>query len=247
MEGGTHRDHRAERRTVVVERGVLRGFFYNTAVAHRAGVESTGNASRGGFASLPGIGPHNFHMAAGAGMPRDVVAATARGLWLRDVTGYGINAVNGNFSGGAEGLWIEEGKIAFPVKAFAASAAALPDGLEFTYESEARAIAVLDKRIRVVPRRPIGNNPIQIRNLILENAEGALYILPYGACFFVGYTIAQDHLGDDKDYGEDDKEGNTDDEQRLVANSHRLASSMQALWGYGEFQALPASLAAVLD
>jgi PmbA protein len=32
------------------------------------------------------------------------------------VTGYGINPVNGNFSGGASGFWVENGKIAFPVK-----------------------------------------------------------------------------------------------------------------------------------
>ena len=32
------------------------------------------------------------------------------------MTGYGINPVNGNFSGGASGFWIEDGKIAFPVK-----------------------------------------------------------------------------------------------------------------------------------
>jgi len=38
------------------------------------------------------------------------------GLLLKEVTGYGINPVNGDFSGGASGFWIENGKIAFPVK-----------------------------------------------------------------------------------------------------------------------------------
>ena len=103
-------------RRVIVEKGLLRGFMYNTAVAKRAGVKSTGNASRGGFASLPDIGPHNFYMEAGSTPPHEIVKATARGLWLKGVTGYGINAVNGNFSGGAEGLWIENGAVAFPVK-----------------------------------------------------------------------------------------------------------------------------------
>jgi PmbA protein len=32
------------------------------------------------------------------------------------VTGYGINAVSGDFSGGASGFWIENGKIVHPVK-----------------------------------------------------------------------------------------------------------------------------------
>ena len=101
---------------VIIDKGVLKGFLYNTIVAKRAGVKSTGNASRGGFEELPDIGPHNFYMVAGEFDPRDIIAATKTGLWVKEVTGYGINPVNGNFSGGASGLWIEDGKVAFPVK-----------------------------------------------------------------------------------------------------------------------------------
>jgi PmbA protein len=109
---------------LIVDKGVLSGFMYNTIVAKRAGVASTGNASRGGFTSLPGIGPHNFYMAAGTAKREDIIKATTRGLLLTEVTGYGINPVNGNFSGGAEGFWIEDGKIAFPVKGLTVAASA---------------------------------------------------------------------------------------------------------------------------
>jgi PmbA protein len=101
---------------IIVDKGVLKGFMYNTIVAKRAGVRSTGNASRRGFTSLPGIGPHNFYMAAGESKPEDIIKATKVGFLVKQVTGYGINPVNGNFSGGAAGFWVEEGKIAFPVK-----------------------------------------------------------------------------------------------------------------------------------
>lgn len=104
-----------QKRTIVDE-GVLKGFMYNTIVAKRAGVKSTGNASRGGYSRIPRIGPHAFYMAAGGQKPEDIIKATKTGLWLKEVTGYGINPVNGNFSGGASGLWIEDGKVAFPVK-----------------------------------------------------------------------------------------------------------------------------------
>ncbi|MEN6560933.1 MAG: TldD/PmbA family protein [Acidobacteriota bacterium] len=104
------------RKRVIVDKGVLKGFMYNTAVARRAGVRSTGNASRGGFDGLPGIGPHNFFMLAGTAKYDDVIAATETGLLVKEVTGYGINPVNGNFSGGASGFWIENGRIAFPVR-----------------------------------------------------------------------------------------------------------------------------------
>ncbi|MCX8160488.1 MAG: TldD/PmbA family protein [Candidatus Saccharicenans sp.] len=100
----------------VVENGVLKGFLYNTYAGRRAGTKSTGNAIRGGFDSLPGIGPHNFYLAAGKSQPEEIIAATERGVLVKEITGYGINPVNGNFSGGATGLWIENGKIAFPVK-----------------------------------------------------------------------------------------------------------------------------------
>ncbi|MGB7294919.1 MAG: TldD/PmbA family protein [Candidatus Aminicenantales bacterium] len=101
---------------VIVDKGVLKSFMYNTIVARRAGVRSTGNASRFGFTSLPGIGPHCFYMAAGEAKPEDIIKATKVGLLVKEVTGYGINPVNGNFSGGAAGFWVEDGKIAFPVK-----------------------------------------------------------------------------------------------------------------------------------
>jgi len=104
-----------QKRTIV-EKGILKGLMYNTIVAKRAGVQSTGNASRGGFNSLPGIGAHSFYMAAGDLSPEDIIQATKKGLLLKGVTGYGINPVNGNFSGGASGFWVENGRIAFPVK-----------------------------------------------------------------------------------------------------------------------------------
>jgi PmbA protein len=103
-------------KTIIVDKGVLKGFMYNTIVAKRAGVKSTGNASRGGFKSLPGIGSHNFYVAAGESIPGQIIRSTKNGLLLKGVTGYGINPVNGNFSGGANGFWIKNGRIAFPVK-----------------------------------------------------------------------------------------------------------------------------------
>jgi PmbA protein len=101
---------------VIIDKGVLQGFLLNTIAAKRAGTKSTGSASRGGFTSLPDIGPHNFYVAAGTAKPADIIKATKAGLWLKEVTGYGINPVNGQFSGGAAGYWIQDGKVAFPVK-----------------------------------------------------------------------------------------------------------------------------------
>ena len=100
----------------LIEEGVLRSFLYNTQAASRAGTQSTGNASRAGFTSLPGIGTHNLYLTAGQHTPEAIIANTSRGLLLKGVTGYGINPVNGNYSGGATGFWIEEGQIIHPVQ-----------------------------------------------------------------------------------------------------------------------------------
>jgi PmbA protein len=103
-------------KNVLVQNGVLKSFIYNTRAARRAGVKSTGNASRGGFSSLPGIGTHGLYLEPGKNTVEEIIAATKKGLLLKEVTGYGIDPVSGNFSGGASGFWIENGAIAYPVK-----------------------------------------------------------------------------------------------------------------------------------
>jgi PmbA protein len=103
-------------RIVLVENGVINNFIYNTKAARRAGVQSTGSASRRGFSSLPGIGTHKVYLQAGKYSPKEIIASTKRGLLLKEVTGYGVDPVSGNFSGGASGLWIVNGEIAHPVK-----------------------------------------------------------------------------------------------------------------------------------
>ena len=103
-------------RRIIIDKGILKGFMYNTHVAKRAGVKSTGNASRDSFKSLPDISGHNFYIDAGTSSPEEILKETKTGLLVKEVTGYGINPVNGNFSGGVAGFWIENGKRAFPVK-----------------------------------------------------------------------------------------------------------------------------------
>jgi PmbA protein len=104
------------RKIVLIENGVIRNFIYNTKAAKRAGVESTGNASRGGFSSLPGIGTHKVYMQPGKYTPEEIIKNTQKGILLKEVTGYGVDPVSGNFSGGVSGLWIENGKVVHPVK-----------------------------------------------------------------------------------------------------------------------------------
>jgi PmbA protein len=113
------------RKIILIENGVIRNFIYNTNAAKRAGVGSTGSASRGGFSSLPGIGTHKVYLQPGKYTPEEIIKNTKKGLLLKEVTGYGVDPVTGNFSGGASGLWIEDGKIVHPVKSVTIAGKAL--------------------------------------------------------------------------------------------------------------------------
>ena len=52
------------RRTVVIEKGVLKSYLLNTYTAKKLGLQTTGNASRG-LAGTPGIGPGNYFLEPG--------------------------------------------------------------------------------------------------------------------------------------------------------------------------------------
>lgn len=108
------------RRNVLVDSGVLRGFLYDTVSASRAGTSSTGSAVRGGFAGTPGPGCRALTLAPGPeGYDEDgVLAAVGEGLFVQSMTGVhsGVNPVSGDFSVGAEGLLVRDGRLAEPVR-----------------------------------------------------------------------------------------------------------------------------------
>ena len=108
------------RRNVLIDGGVLRGFLYDTVSASRSGVRSTGSAVRGGFAGTPGPGCRALTLAPGReGYDEDgVLAAVGEGLFVQSMTGVhsGVNPISGDFSVGAEGLMIRDGKLGEPVR-----------------------------------------------------------------------------------------------------------------------------------
>jgi PmbA protein len=105
----------ARRRTVIVERGVLRNYLLNTYTGRKLGMASTGNASRG-LAGAPGIGPGNLFLEAGAQSPEEMLAGIGSGFYVTELIGQGVNLVTGDYSRGAAGLWIENGALAYPVE-----------------------------------------------------------------------------------------------------------------------------------
>ncbi len=103
------------RRTVLVERGILKSYVTNTYTARKLGLRSTGNASRG-LAGNPGIGAGNFFLEPGAVSAQELIGEVKQGLYVTETMGFGVNLVTGDYSQGASGLWIENGELTFPVE-----------------------------------------------------------------------------------------------------------------------------------
>jgi PmbA protein len=102
------------RRTVVIEKGVLRSYLLNTYTARKLGLRTTGNASRG-VSGNAGVGHGNLYLENGTVTPAEVLRRAGTGLLVTDLMGFGFNPVTGDYSRGAAGLWFEGGEIAYPV------------------------------------------------------------------------------------------------------------------------------------
>lgn len=102
-------------KTFVIERGVLRSYLLNSYTARKLGMRTTGNAARG-LSGPPHIGAHNLYIEPGSASSDEIIASVACGLYVTDLIGFGVNPVNGDFSQGAGGIWIEDGKLAYPVE-----------------------------------------------------------------------------------------------------------------------------------
>lgn len=101
------------RRNPLLEGGVFRQFLFDSYYARRMGRRTTGSASRSG--DIISIGDGNLVFEAGATDPADIVAGVDDGLYLTDLMGFGTNLTTGDFSRGAAGMWIENGRLAYPV------------------------------------------------------------------------------------------------------------------------------------
>ena len=103
------------RRTSIIDHGVLKAFLYDAFTARKAKTKTTGNASRG-YRSLPSIGAHNLLLEPGTLTPEQIIKDIPNGFYVTAMLGHGANTVTGEYSRGANGLWIENGELTRPVQ-----------------------------------------------------------------------------------------------------------------------------------
>jgi len=100
----------ANRRSNLIENGVLQTWLLGCREARQLGLKSTGHGSRGGSP-----GASNVYLQPGKQSPAEMIKAVGRGFYVTELIGHGVNGVTGDYSRGAAGFWIENGELAYPV------------------------------------------------------------------------------------------------------------------------------------
>lgn len=98
----------------LVENGVLKTWLLDIRTANKLKLKTTGHAARG-ISSLPYPSSSNVYMEAGTITPKELMTDIKSGLYLTQTFGMGVNTITGDYSQGAEGFWIENGEIVYPV------------------------------------------------------------------------------------------------------------------------------------
>ncbi|MFB3889054.1 MAG: TldD/PmbA family protein [Candidatus Bathyarchaeia archaeon] len=94
------------RKTLLLEKGILRNFLYDNYTARKAGKESTGNASRAGYLSTPTIEATNFRIQPGKETKEELLKGVDDGLLVSFLQGaHSSNPVSGEFSVVATPAW----------------------------------------------------------------------------------------------------------------------------------------------
>ncbi len=89
----------------IITNGVLDTYLLTSYSARKLGMTTTGHAG----------GIHNWVVSANGGNFEAMLQQLGTGLLVTELMGQGVNVVNGDYSRGAAGFWVENGKIAYPV------------------------------------------------------------------------------------------------------------------------------------
>lgn len=102
----------------LIQEGKFIGFLHNLKTAHKEGVKTTGNASKGSIASPVKVASTNLYIEKGELSLEELLVQVGSGLYITDLEGIhaGANAITGDFSLAARGILIEDGRLTRGVK-----------------------------------------------------------------------------------------------------------------------------------
>lgn len=90
----------------IVSGGILQGYVLSSYSGRKLGLPTTGNAG----------GVHNLTIDPGSLDFQGLLQQMDTGLLVTELMGQGVNMVNGDYSRGAAGFWVEHGQIQYPVE-----------------------------------------------------------------------------------------------------------------------------------
>ena len=102
------------RRYAVIDDGRLTTWLLDLAAARQLKLKPTGHAARG-TSGPPSPTTSNFYLEKGKLSVEELIGDIKSGLFITDLIGFGVNGVTGDYSRGASGFWIENGKLGWPV------------------------------------------------------------------------------------------------------------------------------------
>jgi len=103
--------------TVLIERGILRGYLQDKLNARLMGMPPTGNGRRESYAHLPMPRMTNTYMLGGTHDPEEIIASVKKGIYAQQFGGGQVDITNGKFVFSASQAYlIENGKVTQPIK-----------------------------------------------------------------------------------------------------------------------------------
>lgn len=104
-------------RTVLVEKGILKGYLSDRLSAMKGGWSTTGNGRRESYRTRPIARMSNTLIAPGESTPDEILKSVSNGLFVRKMGGGQVNTVTGDFMFEvSEGYLIENGAVGEPVR-----------------------------------------------------------------------------------------------------------------------------------
>ncbi|GAA3897682.1 metalloprotease PmbA [Halomonas cibimaris] len=91
-----------------IEQGKVASYMLSAYSARRLGMATTGNAG----------GARNLRIEAPLEPVEALLARMDRGVWVTELMGQGVNGVTGDYSRGASGFWVENGRVQYPIEEF---------------------------------------------------------------------------------------------------------------------------------
>lgn len=104
-------------RTLLIDKGILKGYLVDKLNGRRMGMASTGSGRRQSYKYAPTSRMSNTFIDGGQSKPEDIIANTEYGIFARYMGGGSVNPATGDFNFAVnEGYIVKDGKIDRPVR-----------------------------------------------------------------------------------------------------------------------------------